>query len=499
MASYRQRQRTVGSVDKEAGLELIVTTKKGNKKIVDVVKVKNNWIPRWSFLNDLVNDMAVTTLEWDRTALAPLLQWVALNERMDNSWSPSPILQLPHISPMNEVIDFMNPASGEYLLYCWIDDELLPERRRQLYLDLGIWIRSQGLNHSFTYLQPIDELEDGLHYNFHLSRDMAYGLPELDRRDYPAGLLDSILDSPLNVLTGIVHVAWMWVNSLHYKTRAEVKIMKEVPWNVIRWNDVVQMASEARVYSQEALLDFSIVFRKGAITYMTGGIPSSLREQLENDKSPDKKIELLVAALVDPNSHLSRYSTGIEEQLNLRLLLAGRDPSGMGIPRDTLPDSRLRIMEDRNDKVTVIAPAASLLIERLARWTVKTESDAITRLILANETGYRNTKMTKTDLEDVLSLLVMRVAWDGSPEQSGIDSSEYSYILDRILGSLGTSVIQAISTSAVEFKKHRLTAYNPRMRRIYGLKADLLYRAASQLLESNEEREFVDWPVVRRS
>lgn len=440
-------------------LKLII---EGKKSVI--VRIDAAWIPRWTFLHDLVYEMNPGMVRWSRTGLDQLISWIELNERMDHCYEEmgySKYRKLLPISSMREVIDFMLPSSNDYLLFCYIDEDLPFSRRQSLYQDLGRLIRSNRL--MFSYNRVITPTRF-IHHNFYLASDPAYGVVKngvmIPMSEYPEELRDAVLQSPLNVITGIVHTARSLVLSSH--TRTEIKILHELPWDAIRWHDVLDMYTD----------------------------------------SIDTLHEMIAEYTSDPRDATERIQVN-NRRTNLYCLLAGRDPKNRDMTE--LPDTAL-IVTDR-PMLRIRAPNPSLLLSRLIKWhRVTPPSTSIISLAVPSPSQTRNLRTETRRLQYLLPLLTWKMALNGSSKIRSIDSIEYSPLLHRINQTLGTEVVEVIASSVVALlddTSGRIEAFITHLSRDGELsqllrdKLASLGEAAVDLLESNDRREFASWPVIK--
>lgn len=202
---------------------------RGKERVV----VKRSWITRWSFLSDLVDELHVTTAEWNYTPFSQLRLWARVNEGMDRSRAPAPLVAL---SSIWDTIDFMSPSDASYLQYVEIDSALPDGLRRGLYDELGSLIRRRGERP--IYLQNDVSCGAALYYHFDLYHDPAYGVAvDSDRTLYlqqmPEEVQELVLSIPNGIITGIMHQTYL-------KSMADSSPLgeEEIPWYYVPWRDV---------------------------------------------------------------------------------------------------------------------------------------------------------------------------------------------------------------------------------------------------------------------
>ena len=232
--------------------------------------INREWIPRWRLLTDIVSepDMLVDgRIVWTATGIEEVRWWVTINKLIDYNESRNgsikaivesifsmatiPLIsqqlddaiasvygvtytprlppQLVQLSQCWNTVRYMNPTTDLYLLFCHIDQKLELEDRRILYDALGRFVRESGVRPSYAQI-----CYSGIHNNMRLWKDCVYEFYEDDKckeSSFSSFIQKAIIDSDLNVLTGIMHTA--------YQLTIGPEVGVELPWYHIRWNDVV--------------------------------------------------------------------------------------------------------------------------------------------------------------------------------------------------------------------------------------------------------------------
>lgn len=262
------------------------------------VVVKGSWVPRWHFLADIVGDMGVTSLPWSYTGSEELKAWVILNRAMDKKGVRN--YELLPLSAMWDTVRYMHPVTHDYLLYCYIDQSLPEAMRKTSYGHLGAMIRKKGEKPS--YLQKRYKM--GIHRNFGLSNDPAYGLAcsngrTIELREMKEDVRELLLGFPLDIITGILHQAHFKKVSKAHTPRPEDKYMNEVPWDLIPWNDVALFA-DGTWKCLESNLDFNRVARLVERDWRAierCPADDATLAQLKKDTAKKTRTSLLVAVL----------------------------------------------------------------------------------------------------------------------------------------------------------------------------------------------------------
>lgn len=456
------------------------------------VRVPAEWLPRWTFLQDIVSDMGVSEIEWTRTGLQELIPWIELNERMDRAENRVDNLVYQHptllpISSMDQVVSFMLPVDANYLLQCYIDEDVPFARRHDLYRDLGHWIRSRVL--IFSYNSRLARSDYVIHRDLDLNEDMAYGVHYHSRvilpQDLPEGILEAILRSPLNVVTGIVHTGWILSRTKAYPA-SESRLLDEVPWDTIRWNDLLDMVPNAQVNTMLPTIFYLVLTGIRFPDWDRSGL-EHIGEALAASSADD--IIPKFTSMISSDSDILVRSHEPDKQLYR--LLAGRvNESG-----SVIAATNVRITT-RRDQLRLMVPAAPRLIKLISEWMNDNNASVVSREILSSHGG-RNTLTWAVGIFTIITILVLQIGWGGHSRMSTIDSSEYREILSTVNSTLGSSVVELIARGAVTHLENPLPAdiYH---REVTQKKKEMLAEAALDVLNEEGYREFTGWPVVPR-
>lgn len=232
--------------------------------------ITESWIRRWQLLSDYQSEYG-NRIEWDFNQVQ-LDKWLDLNRKMDehqekltphiqrsleeNITIPLPGLvynNLTRISEVYEILQQMNPTDGEYLLTCRIDKELPHSSRKQLYYDLGHYIRRNGLLH--LYRRPKSRHEAlllGSYCNLAVETDPMVAMTavfNIPIREDPE--LTAAMAYPYNILVGILYTALQEQEQLLSVGIGDTEeLIDEVPWWLIRWDDVKTMHYTQEVADQ---------------------------------------------------------------------------------------------------------------------------------------------------------------------------------------------------------------------------------------------------------
>lgn len=426
------------------------------------------WVRRWQFLDDIVNEMGVRTIEWTRTRMQPIRDWIELNKRMDEERMVDGVL-LP-IGGFADVIEYMNPYTDEYLQYVYIEETLPTDKRRDLYHRLGRHVREVG--ERWEYLRDnyygrskrvgIEgemrvDLIPGIHYNLRLGDDILYS--DIPREEYPPGMIEKMLESQVSTSTGILHTAWLYSHSDHYQ---EENPLEEVPWHLVRWDDLIEMAPDGVTY------DVRGVQKSDLTTYV---------ERLVNGENVTESVER------GQYDHKSG-------QLNLWHRLAGRPPSPtLVFPLAIIP------MREEDGRLMMATPAPELLLRRLVEEAQY--NNEIAEYILLN---YREEYIEENDdrvlLDQVISRLVLGAAW--GEWRRTIDSSEYEELCQLAYESLGSAVVDLIANSAISYLEEMQEGeVESRMTRFKTTKLDKLAEAAIKQMSDTPYIGFQHWPLTQ--
>ena len=243
--------------------------------------IPEKWVQRWQLLKDFREDNG-SLMMWTYTPPAEILQWIELNKKLDaglekykttrldfttgeyDALFPSEAYPNPiPVSSIYATLQYMNAVDAEYLLSCYIDETLSDAIRKNLYKDLGHYIREKEL--VFTYRLTTAQ-QYGTHQNAGLLQDPMMIKRVIARDDFHTQLYysdettreadmkkayEDALAYPFDILVGIIHTAAQHQTAvLEVKTierpeasKWELKTWKlpEVPWWLVRWDDVRTM------------------------------------------------------------------------------------------------------------------------------------------------------------------------------------------------------------------------------------------------------------------
>lgn len=244
--------------------------------------IPEGWVQRWQLLMDYREENG-NLLKWTYTPPAEVLQWIELNKKLDEGakelkttkanfstgeyevFRPSEAYHDPiPISSIYNTLQYMNAVNGEYLLGCYIDETLSFSVRKQMYKDLGRYIREKEL--VFSYRLVTAEYY-GTHQNAGLLLDPAmrgrvigrhedlfidrYYSDETTREADMQKEYEEALAYPFDILVGIIHTAAqrqtevLNVKTIERPDASKWKLttwrLPEVPWWLVRWDDVRTM------------------------------------------------------------------------------------------------------------------------------------------------------------------------------------------------------------------------------------------------------------------
>lgn len=427
------------------------------------IPIEPRWIPRWGFLSDLVEDMSgsATSIEWTRTDVWSLLEWKHLNAMMDTltelhkkaNFRPlsGNLIRFVSLEGVWEVIDFMRPVNGEYLLFTTIDEDLSAERRRGAYESLGRYIRGSGIRPVYAESSVI-HAHMKIHENCLLFRDPVYN--DLVRTDEEL-MSEALSNEDINIVTGILHIANRDVRG---PIDFGLRVTEEIPWNLIRWNDVVEMTRPFELSNLQ-----------------TAPILSS--------RTPEDKKREMLAKMNDVYDN-----PGAIRQGNLHHLLAGSAPpetEHFGFPVTAL---------SLTESLSLVVPAPDELVSRLISWYQAGEGAQIAKWIISVGTPQDIPMMNnKTAIGRLLPEIVVRMAWGTGVERRPIDSLEYPELSRKVYEGLGTNVLLIIATEALKRIQGDLSSVS----RLAKAKLERLAEAALEVIESTEPKEFISMQEAR--
>lgn len=513
------------------GLDLVV----GN----DTYHVRPEWIPRWIYLSELAI-RGVNRVEWRESSSTEIQQWIRLNERMDyredatidHHANPNTKWTLLPVSSFWRTLQYMEPEAGDYLLSIYIDPDLTIDQRLRYYIDLGYVIRTIGVQYPYA----TNSLHvNYIHNNCNLYRDLAYGIRL--RGFIPRSLLGpmvmkEVLRSDLNTLTGILHTAWIFQHSVDYIP--EVVYGEEIPWELIRWRDMVELCPQAFVLGEDTLqIIHAIVHhqnqeerqrristRATIVTYSLLGYGSELLEDRLNSIIVGKtnaEVADTIAKMIKGDVLTRRryggntYGPTVAQEQNLRVMLAGLKRSD--IPQVALAGASIVTSFDSidyisspdevystgelpitsvpfqvTDEAKLITSSPATLLDRLYQWNdqfPEMNSIAVLELIGVGE----EVISSNVRLDDSVTFLINAAVARLRINQI-ITEDRYRDVVEVIASSLGTECLTQISDSALYLISLPGTS-NSNIQRL-----DLLVNEALVILESNSSRGLVRWPIV---
>lgn len=404
--------------------------------------VRPEWVPRWrSLQSDDVTRLHITSAE-------ALKQWTALNELM--STDPMTVTDLIPLSSVLDTIDMMKPVNDDYLLYVYIDEQLNHDARRRAYHNLGRVIRERGIR--WPYADSVVAINLGLHHNCRLAFDPVYGIRvQIGSSDitapfssYPSWLQTTLLEyDQLNVLTGIVHTGWrteLHDLTVYQQVLPPVESRPEIDWLMIRWNDVLSMASAGYVYTDADLLLVADL--------MFGG---------ERGYSPHSRHSAQSLPLV-VDSRLDIYNSNLAintKEESVRHLLAGY---GSRYAFD-LSSTAITLNIDQRGYCTLDIPHMGQMINRIIHWSDNVDREFLTgcvEMIIHQPNEIVATRSTQS-LRFSLELIILILARNGRvPAQLGMTGSprsvsfpNYSSIAERIASTLGGNFCLTLANSSL--------------------------------------------------
>lgn len=367
------------------------------------VPVKWAWIHRWQFLDDIVKDLGVSQIDWTPTDMRSVTLWVELNKRMDERLTSK--AEMLHMTELSRVLSYMNPYTDEYLRYVYIDDTLAPEVRKDLYHRLGRYIRSQGekpiyLSYSnyreggyrWDVGDVVTDLILGIHYNLNLTDDILYRAPHTV---YPPQILELLLQSQLSTATGILHTAWLLSRS--YPHNHNKNPLLEVPWHLIRWDDLIDMAPNGYIYSWDVRNYLGeavkILQGRGDVTQLI--LAARELKLYTSGKSLEENMQVVI---------LQAESEVNTKELALRLLLSGRVSEDDELPQSVIP------MKEVEGVLSIATPEPDLLLQRLLGWGYRGSSSPAYHILRNYKREWQDNK-DRVMLSDVITRLIMGIAW----------------------------------------------------------------------------------------
>lgn len=385
------------------------------------IGVSKEWISRWGFLIDLVDDMGVNEVDWTYTSSETLKKWIMLNTRMDDSDPFEVGYSFIAMSEVWSIVEFMRPVTDNYLLHCYIDLGCHFEVRKRLYHALGKLIRQRGQRYPYIttkIMKRSSEWRYGIHHNFYLRHDLAYGVHnqgDVGFSAYPSKLQAIILEQGPNAITGVLHTAY--VESIINKQSRKDCGSYEVPWYLIRWSDIVEMDiryPHSINYIRQVIITGQIICE-----YSRGSVTESEVDRL---------------ALSFYREHLS------QPQHDLPLLLTGRAI----LHTSSLSPSVVNVGE----RMELKCGRADMLMDALCR-SICASSDEIALRLLTETQLFRLFMITPTTINadsgmiSSIGDLTMHYATDNM--NRFIDSSEYGEVCRRIANGMGRQYLYTLA------------------------------------------------------
>lgn len=508
-------------------VELIVI--EGNKSTSHYIP--SSWIPRWDYLKNIVEEMNVTTIEWTYSSNEEILLWIELNTIMSFPIGRARDRRsVSTVSAMWRTLQFMDPVDGDYLLDLLIDEELPPEQRRRYYYDLGFAIRSRG--RAYPYVEDVVSYHY-IHSNCDIRRDLAYGLrygrDTVSMMRLGEEVRDAILKSDLSTLTGILHTAWKHQYLSDYV--ADIEYSEEIPWQLIRWNDVVDMCPNAFFPGEDMIsIIYAIVKRDNRIVqadiasrtvairsgsgYVIGAlsplIDSILARQVDFSHELAQLIQGDEATRILYGSNY--YGNEVVQKQNLRVMLAGRLRSEVPvIPLPILEETSVnkirgtsRLSPERalaegllshtqiishtvGGRRVIRVSSPVLLLDRIYAWNEQfpaTNSNTVMNIVgQVHDIWDSSVEMRVGDLTDLINMIMRDYRVDGS-----VPTADYKKICMEIYSTLGTECLIQVANSAVE---EVTTATADIVTRL-----ELLVLTALEIVDTLPKRGFTDWPAA---
>lgn len=392
--------------------------------------VKREWVDRWHLLSDLLEVYpGGCPIEWSRD-WNELETWMKLNVRMDDCVTTLVTPSSPlFLSEIWSTVDYLSPVDDRWLLHCYIDSDAPVHIRREMYRRLGRQIRSAGVRYPYANVWP-DQMPFGIHYNLRIYNDLAYGCRYPCTTDSEVSDHD---DSAIDILTGILHTAW--IDSLTYQF-SDLQTMVEIPWHLIRWKDIVNMADDAH-------------------------LPSVI----------------LVNHVCNSYQILeSRQETNDVGMKNLKRMLAGLPLIHNGDAPLEIAASWVPTVLELDGRIRACVPEPALLLDRICTQMDSHPNSLIYSIVLRRQTYSIPTVVQGCALSSLLSRILGKM------------SLRYNNPYDLCLtirSSLGSRVLSSVAKSA------RFQSTGPD--RIPFL---LIERTAEEVLKE-ESMDFSDWPIVK--
>ena len=222
--------------------------------------IPQEWVARWTVLKDYQEEYG-NRMEWDYTSSSELKKWIKLNQHMDegrqklDAWNKTKYTVshelynkfVPASSVMRALV-FMNAVDGEYLLSVRIDEALPHHLRKQLYKELGQYVRRHRL--PFLYTATYTETY-GSYNRLNLFCDVAlHDINYMTKNKEVVTEVEEIaLLFPYDILIGILHTAQqmevkpltMEIVEVDVDVSSHTDHLYEPPWWLVRWDDILSM------------------------------------------------------------------------------------------------------------------------------------------------------------------------------------------------------------------------------------------------------------------
>lgn len=151
---------------------------------------------------------------------------------------------IAHFHPQLQLYPYTEPSQREankygdvLMLYCYITSDLPTRLRMQLYETLGKTIRRESLRFPYNSDAPNCGAVV-MHDNLSIRNDPAYCIVS-GCRDCRMARENVTSMKQMNIVTGILHTAWL------DQLATGMRHSREIPWHLIRWNDVARASRSA--------------------------------------------------------------------------------------------------------------------------------------------------------------------------------------------------------------------------------------------------------------
>ena len=387
------------------------------------------WIPRWTALSDMI-EATINTEIVDYDKIEPIIwtgsshddvqEWVHLNIMMDDQKRGGCVYKL---SRCWKTVQYMNPSNTDYLNYAHIDYNMNKSDRRMLYEQLGLSIRKAGIRYNYT-----TKSKEGIHNHLLLYKDPVYGWKGIDKNTRPFSSLpdcvqEMVMDADLNVLTGIMHSAWV----AHNNEKAT-----EILWHCVKWDDIVDFG-----YDNPNLTNVAV---EGKITTSIRAFArdADAKQMKQWNLNRLKEVPFIKGCLGIPTFLCRRQCV---EDVASKILISSFAYDFWGLVECYLASIKTRVERHRYqlDKVdisglfiAVVGPAVSVEPRVMQPFGTK-------RMLLATSAIITRTNNTQS-LVDTINL-TNKVIWNrGKDTVPEVD--EYSTICVQMIEALGKNYLQ---------------------------------------------------------